>query len=89
LTEKKYFGNHKYKSTGKPGVKRFKGSSNKTRRSDNNSENFTKNKHDKRPRLGIKNKDQIIKERERKTKIQKFQKKRKQENRKSFKQRSK
>lgn len=97
-SEKKYFGSHKFKSTGKPGVKRFKsggGSSEdfkqRTRRGGKRESSDTKGPDrkrfkempsaggggagKKRHNVGLKHKDQIIKERNRKAKIQSFQKK--------------
>jgi hypothetical protein len=77
LKDNKYFGSHKYKSTGVRGVKRFKKTENtrdhKRRRGDDDNHGEPKNK---RFGTGLKNKDQIIKERARKEKVQKFQKKR-------------
>ena len=111
-SEKKYFGSHKFKTTGKPGVKRFKSNTNKEnddrkggrreRRSGPNQETGGKrkfsdadkgpskrfkssdessfrpnNRGNKRFSAGLKNKDQIVKERARKERVQKFQNRKK------------
>ena len=104
--EKKFFGSHKFKSSGKPGVKRFANKENgdrdvKSRRGDakqngrqgafkkgnfrnqnNSTDKFDSDRKSssfgsgskKRFNVGLKNKDQIMKERTRKARVQKFQK---------------
>jgi len=82
LDEKKFFGSHKFKSNGKNGVKRFskgdvKGSESHLGRRTKKTEKDkpVSNNKSKKSNFGLKNRDQIMKERNRKAKQQSFQKK--------------
>lgn len=78
--EKRFFGSHKYKSTGKPGVKRYKkseGDSNIRPRKRAGLNEGNKNSNNKPFRNGLKTKESIIKERNKKAKFKSMQSKNK------------